>query len=109
MLNNSYKIMFPPEYQGQWEEECVFKGWLSSVIVRFDEGRSYSIIFVDVARLSQMLEDQLENGFSCYAEPGLVVVPEVNRSNVEAAVRELAKENFFDSLRPSVETPTKVL
>jgi hypothetical protein len=46
-----------------------------------------------------MLDDQIAAGYSCCAEPGLVVVAEVTRINMEAAVRELIKENFFDSLR----------
>jgi hypothetical protein len=101
MLNDDvrYQVIFPDEYQGQWEEECAFKGWLSGALVRRGDGREYSVTFVDIQRLSQMLDDQIASGYSCYAEPGLVVVAEVTRINMEAAVRELIKENFFDSLR----------
>jgi hypothetical protein len=69
------------------------------VVVRLGDGREYSIIFVDIQRLSQMLDDQIAAGYCCYAEPGLIFVAEVNRINMEAAVRELIKDKFFDSLR----------
>lgn len=107
MSSDGYQIMFPSEYQGQWEEECAFKGWLSNVLVRFEEGGVYSITFVDLARLGQMLDDQREDGFSCYAEPGLVIVAEVSRVNMKAAVRELARDKFFDSLHPIVDASMK--
>ena len=50
----SYEIVFPLHYEGQWEEECSFKGWLSGVIVRFEK-KSYQLTFVDVHRLLSLI------------------------------------------------------
>jgi hypothetical protein len=99
----AFKIIFPKDYYGQWEEECSFKGWLSGVKVRFEDGHTYVLTFVDIHRLAQMLDDQAAAGLAYYAEPGLIIVTELNRSNIESSVHHLVSEHFFDALRPTTE------
>lgn len=43
-----------------------------------------------------MMKDQITAGASYYAEPGLVVVAEVTRPVMEAAVAGLVEDHFFD-------------
>lgn len=90
----AYKIHYPSDYYGQWEEECAYKGRLAGVMVEFPEGGMLELNFVDIARLHQSLEDQEAVGHSFYSEPGLVVLSSVTRENIEAAVRELFREGF---------------
>jgi len=98
--STEYELIFPAAYEGQWEEERIYKGWLTGVKIRFPTGECYVLTFVDMHRLGQMVEDRAAEGCGYYAEPGLIIVSEVSRTHVDAAVRGLVKESFFDSLRP---------
>ena len=97
----AYELIFPEDYHGQWEEECRYKGWLSGVQVRLGQAEVYAITFVDKHRLAQMFDDQIAAGLNYLAEPALLIVAEVTRKNMEAAVEGLIKDHYFESLRPS--------
>ncbi|HZF52542.1 MAG TPA: hypothetical protein VE093_28000 [Polyangiaceae bacterium] len=103
--HTGFRIIYPKDYHGQWEEECVFKGWLAGVKVRIEDDRVYALTFVDIHRLAQMLDDQVATGLAHYAEPGLVIVTELTRSNIEASIPHLVSEHFFDALCPIREDP----
>lgn len=91
-------IEFPEGYFDRREDETPSKGWLD-VVVRLRLQR-YRVSFYDATRAQQTLEDQAQMGHVHFAEPGLVLLVEVNTANVERAVRELAREGFFDRLTP---------
>ncbi|WNG52083.1 hypothetical protein F0U60_54240 [Archangium minus] len=56
-----------------------------------------SVMSIDMTRLSQELADNCREGRPFFAEPGLIILEEVTRSRMEAAVRTLAAEGFFDA------------
>jgi hypothetical protein len=56
------------------------------------------VTFYDLTRLSQTLADEQRTGRPFFTEKGLIIVSEVTRTNMQAAVEALAKEGFFDAL-----------
>jgi len=91
-------IEFPEGYFDRREDETPSKGWLD-VVVHFRLQR-YRVSFYDATRARQSLEDQVQMGHVHFAEPGFVLLTEVNTANVRRAVHELAREGFFDRLAP---------
>jgi hypothetical protein len=95
-----YQVLFPPWYDERWEAEAPAKGFLPGVQVAVG-GRRYSFYFIDPSRLQQTLEDDQAAGRPYYAEPGLVVVPEVSTEAIRQAVAGLVRDGFFHRLAPS--------
>ena len=90
-------------FAGGWDARDDFeaprKGWRDAH-VELDDGSRYRVTFYDVVRLAQTLEDERRAGRAFLGEPGLIVLDEVTRSKMEDAAARLAREGFFDSLRP---------
>lgn len=59
----------------------------------------YPVSFFHPTRLKQELDIALAKGFPCFAEPGLVVVKEIEVDILYAAVRYLAAYGFFEHLK----------
>lgn len=78
------------------EFEMKFKGYRNDVIVIFSDDIKYELCFYDLSRLGQDVQDE-----EMIYEPGLVVVKEVTKENIEKAVIRMWKENFFNKLQPS--------
>jgi hypothetical protein len=97
---SAYAIVFPDWYDERRELETPAKGWLSGVEVHLDDGRRYGLTFYDPVRLAQTLEDDARSGQPYFAEPGLVVLPEVSTAAIQAAVPGLLRAGYFDSLKP---------
>ena|SRR5579872_6206202 len=95
-----FTVVFPEWYDARLEHETPSKGYLSDVEVRLEDGSRYRLYFIDPVRLAQNLEDDSQAGRAYYAEPGLVVVPEVTTQAVRAAVSGLFTDGFFRQLKP---------
>ena len=89
------KLVFEFGFDEHDEYEAESRGYRSHVWAELDDGSRHPLTFYDLTRLSQTLKDECSSGRSFFAEPGLVVVPVVNRANMEAAARTLASEGFF--------------
>src|SRR5262245_9929411 len=89
------RLVFEGGFDERDEAEATLRGYRSHVWVEFDDGTRHQLTFYDVIRLSQTLDDECATGRMFFTEPGLVVVPEVTRVNMEAAARALAAEGFF--------------
>jgi hypothetical protein len=50
-------------------------------------------------RLQQDMDEAVHNGRPCFAEPGLIIVPEVTVETIQDAVQFLWKQGFFASLK----------
>jgi hypothetical protein len=90
-----YTISFPQGYDERAEFEAPFRGYLPGVIVEVENGACHRLSFIDLVRLEQGLADNAAAGHPYYAEPGLVVVPEVSTQAIQLAVRGLWDEGYF--------------
>jgi hypothetical protein len=99
MEAGSYTVVFPDWYDQRAEWEVPAKGWLGGVEVHLDGGR-YALTFYDPVRLAQTLEEDARHGRPFFAEPGLVVLPEVSTAAVQAAIPGLVREGYFTHLKP---------
>ena len=77
-------------------EEASAKG----ASVRLADGACYALAFYDPVRLSQTLEDDAGSGRPFFAEPNLIVLPEVTEAAMRRAVEQLAQQGFFQKLKP---------
>ena len=91
------KLVFPHGFNERDCFEAPEKGWFGPIIVELSAGTQYVVTFYDPIRLAQ---DITTAGTTWLAEPGLIILQEVTVTNMEAAVKQLAKDGFFDYLAP---------
>lgn len=94
-----------PEYEIEWPDyfevdESVIrsKGCFSGLVVNAG-GYAYRLNLYDHARLHQEIVDSFDRGEPLFCEENLVVVPEVDRTHIAAAVEELHRMNFAGLIR----------
>jgi hypothetical protein len=92
MSTPPYSITFP-DYFDDYALEIQAKGYFADLVVEAGDAR-YKPVFYDTVRLRQEYEDHLAGGAAAFAEPNLVVVSELSRASIEAAVAELARAGF---------------
>ena len=102
-MENAPKLTFKYGWDERDEVETPMKGCRSDGIVRFWDGKTYSVYFIDPIRLQQDLEAEVECGSPFLAPPGLIVIPELTRSAMENAIAQLSKQGYFDALKPDSE------
>jgi hypothetical protein len=95
-----YTIHFSADLDERDEYEMPLRGYCSDVVVELSNGSRFPLYFYDPVRLKQTLESDVQNGHPYYAEPGLVVVPEVTLEYIRQAVAGLHKAGFFDTQKP---------
>lgn len=95
-----FTISFPDGYDDRLEFETPSKGYLRDVVVHFQDGLSYKLFFIDPIRLQQDLQADVADGREYYAEPGMVILPEVTTEMIQKAVAGLWREGFFGWLKP---------
>ena len=95
-----HQLVFVTPFGEVEADEALARGYLSHVLVETSDGRLYPVTFYDPVRLRQDLEERSSQGSSFLADPGMVVIPEITASLMEAAARGLCKEGFFDHFRP---------
>jgi hypothetical protein len=92
------RIIFPEGFDERAAFETPLKGWLNAQIELAD-GCRYSVYFSDPIRLQQDLDEAIESERPCFAEPGLIIVPEVTVKAVQDAVQFLWQQGFFADLK----------
>lgn len=92
------RVVFPDGFDERAAFEVPLKGWLSARI-EAEDGARYAVSFFDPVRLQQELEDDTKRGQPYFAEPGLIVLPEVTVEAIEGAVQSLWQRGFFARLR----------
>ena len=95
---NPFSVVFPDWYNECAAYEAAAKGWLHGVEVHLDDGSRIQLEFYDPVRLQQTIDDDLHAGRTCFAIPGLIVIPDVTTAEIQRAVAELFEAGFF---RPS--------
>jgi hypothetical protein len=96
-----FTIVFPKWYDARAEFETTAKGFLRGVEVWLENGLHHTLFFIDPVRLQQDLEADAQEGRPYYAEPGMVVLPEITADSVRRAVAGLWRDSYFKSLPPS--------
>lgn len=93
-------LLMPEDYDEQSEFETPFRGYLEGASVRLADGSRFAVVFYDPVRLRQTLEDYARLGRPFFAEPNLIVLPRVVETAMRTAVEELARQGFFQKLKP---------
>ena len=91
------QLIYEHEFDERDAHETRQRGYRSHVWVELDDGSKYPVTFFDCIRLQQELKSEASSGRAFVAEPGLIVLEEVTRENMEAAARTLANEGFFSN------------
>ena len=100
VVEKSMTIVFPADYDAQSEFETPLRGYLSDVDVEL-EGLRYRLFFIDPVRLGQELKSNIDSGTSYFAEPNLIVLPEVTTEAIKEAVEGMARNGFLQHLKTS--------
>ena len=92
------RIIFPEGFDERAAFETPLKGWLNAQI-ELEDGCRYAVYFSDPIRLQQDVDEAVKSAKPCFAEPGLIIVPEVTIQAIQDAVPFLWKQGFFASLK----------
>jgi hypothetical protein len=98
-VTNDVKIVFPEGFDERSVFEMPYKGWVSIDVI-LQDGSRYSLFLIDPVRLQQDLDECIAEGAPCFAEPGLIVLPELTTKAVEDTVQFLWRQGFFNHLKP---------
>ncbi len=90
------KLCFDYDFDEQIAAETADRGYWAYSHVELDNGARRQVVFYDPVRLRQDLEEESRQGKPFVAEKGLIVLKDVTRENMEAAISKLAEEGFFD-------------
>ncbi len=74
------------------------KGWLNAQI-ELEDGCRYTVYFSDPIRLQHDVDEAVKSAKPCFAEPGLIILPEVTVKAIQDAVQFLWKQGFFAYLK----------
>ena len=91
-------LIFSCDFDRLTELDVEQKGWFEQAAVVLPNGSVIPLSFWDPVRLAQELEFGQRHGKTYFSEPGLIVVPRVNREYMERAVLCLFKEGYFERL-----------
>lgn len=94
------ELIFPDEFDSRGEYEAEQRGLLDNVKLRLDRAHLYRLCFFTPSRISVELNLINQAGEPCMAEPGMIVVAAVTRSDMRDAVEFLAQSRYFERLMP---------
>ena len=89
----------PEGFDEQAEFELPYRGYLPDVTLELEDGTRHRLSFIDTVRLEQGLTDNVRMGRHYFAEPGLILLPEVTTEAIQRAVQSLWDEGFFFASR----------
>ena len=95
---SSPRIIFPEGFDERAAFETPLKGWLNAQI-ELEDGYRYAVYFSDPIRLQHDVDEAVKSEKPCFAEPGLIIVPEVTVKAIQDAVQFLWQQGFFASLK----------
>ncbi|MER7213094.1 hypothetical protein ABT340_39030 [Streptosporangium sp. NPDC000239] len=81
-----------PDHFDEYAPVIEAKGWFGDVLVEWN-GRIYRPVFYEPVRLAQEISDELARG-SAFREPNLIVIDQVTRAHMEAAITALVDGRF---------------
>jgi len=89
------RLVLPDDFDDRMEFEIAQRGYLSHSFVEDPVGNRFPVFFIDPIRLQQDLAESTSRGEPWFAEPGLIVLPEVTLDGVRACVDSLWRDGFF--------------
>ena len=92
------RVIWPDGFDERAAFETPLRGWLSAQ-VELEDGWRYAVYFSDLVRLQQDVDEAIQSGRPCFAEPGCIIVPEVTVKAIQDAVQFLWTQGFFASLK----------
>jgi hypothetical protein len=95
------KLSFTQEFDESLADMVREKGWCGLGVVELPNGTRVDVFFYDPIRLASDLWSLIKDGGACVAYPNMIVVPEVTREYMDAAVKELYNKGYFDSYKPT--------
>jgi len=98
--NDYPRLIFPDWYDERAEYETSLKGWFSHAVVQLADGMCFPVSFIDPVRLQQDMEEYVKLGTPYFAEPGLIILPEVTVEFMRNSVKDLWKRGYFCHLKP---------
>ena len=94
------KLILPDGFDERWESEIADRGYFSEALVETSETRCYSVFFIVPVRLQQELADTSQKlGQKWFAEPGLIVLEDINLDKMQEAIEGLYRDGFFSHLK----------
>jgi hypothetical protein len=100
-MSEPAKLILPADFSERDAVEIKAKGWFTAR-VQLSGGNAYTLNFYDPVRLEQEVSDMFTIvGRPCYAEPGLVIVPEVTVEAMKEALPHLVAADYFSHLLPT--------
>lgn len=95
------QLVFPFGFTAEDEESAGEKGTWHLVVVEVPGLGYFPVHFVDAGAYANLISGALVNSRRpCFADPGLIVVPEVSREHMDRAASHLATTDYFDRRRP---------
>lgn len=88
-------------YESQRQiDEMTERAYAGPLIVEMQDGTRYPLFIIKLVRINQEAPDSFDRGDPVYYEVGMVIVPEVTEDSISAAVKELHRDGYFNSLSP---------
>lgn len=94
------KIWFKYGNDPRDELEANQRGCCDDIRVELQDGRQFELVVYDTTRLVQDIDRLAECGQMYFAEPTMIVVPEVTTENINKTVRALLAVGYFDRILP---------
>jgi len=95
-MSRSYTFQFVDGYDDDPDLSRT-KGWVSGAL-KFADGTIYQLYFVTPLRLTQDATDEFARGLPFYAEPNTIMVIDITRDRVLAAVLAVVSGDFIHNL-----------
>src|SRR5215813_7489981 len=97
MATSAPRLSFRVDFDERTAVEVENKGWCGIAFVELPGGEQVDVFFYDPIRLAQDLQSETKSGHAFIAEPGLIVIPRVTLAFMEAAVKTLFEQGYFDN------------
>ncbi|MBP6632801.1 MAG: hypothetical protein KBG28_17695 [Kofleriaceae bacterium] len=94
----AWSIEYPTDFDDYLWFERSCKGWFKLPVTLGD--RRYEVCFYDPTRLGQDIAAEFEGGSLFFCERNVIVVPEVTRANMDAAIGAMAATGQHTLLVP---------
>jgi hypothetical protein len=96
--SDTARLIFTQEFDQELADLVEMKEWCGIGVVEMPDGKQIEIYFTTPRRLASDFESNLKSGKVCMAEPCTIIIPEVTRKSMEAAVKQLYDTGYFNRL-----------